>query len=322
MSKPLVSIVTPVYNNAEFLAECIESVLRQTYTNWDYTIVDNCSSDASAEIAYSYSKRDSRIRICQNEQFLPALANHNLALRQISPESKYCKIVFGDDWIYPECIEQMVTLAENHPTVSIVGAYALEGAQVRWTGLPVSTPVVSGREICRNHLLKNMFVFGTANSVLYRADIVRSRPTFYNESHIHADDEVCFELLKNCEFGFVHQILSFTRPRTSSLSTISGDLQTNLPGRLHILLTYGPTYLTGKELKACLNRHLSNYYKFLGKSLLLRRDNRFWEYHRTQLAEAGIGFSQARLIKGLLLFLADAMLNPKDSIVRSMKHKE
>src|SRR5580704_5209959 len=104
-SEPLVSIVTPVYNEAEYLAECIESVLAQTYQNWDYTIVDNCSSDGSVEVARRYAAGDRRIRIHQNKQFLSAIPNHNAALRQISLESKYCKIVFGDDWIFPNCLE-------------------------------------------------------------------------------------------------------------------------------------------------------------------------------------------------------------------------
>ena len=91
---PLVSIVTPLYNNQDYLAECIESVLAQTYQNWDYTIVNNCSTDGSAEIAYQYAARDARIRVYENHEFLRAVCNHNVALRQISPQSKYCKIVF------------------------------------------------------------------------------------------------------------------------------------------------------------------------------------------------------------------------------------
>src|SRR5882724_7298074 len=61
-SQPLISVVTPVYNGAEHLAECIESVLAQTYQNWDYTIVDNCSTDGSVEIARRYAAKDRRIR--------------------------------------------------------------------------------------------------------------------------------------------------------------------------------------------------------------------------------------------------------------------
>jgi glycosyltransferase involved in cell wall biosynthesis len=154
--EPRVSIVTPAYNDDAYLAECIESVLAQTYQNWDYTIVDNCSTDGSVEIAHRYAAKDSRIRVQQNSQFLRAISNHNAALRQISPESKYCKIVFADDWIFPNCLEQMVALAEAHPSVGIVSAYALDGDKVAWAGLPYPSTVVCGREICRRHLLDRL----------------------------------------------------------------------------------------------------------------------------------------------------------------------
>jgi glycosyltransferase involved in cell wall biosynthesis len=318
---PLVSIVTPVYSNAEHLEECIESVLAQTYTNWDYTIVDNCSTDGSAQIAHRFAEKDPRIRVRENKQFLSILENHNAALRYISPASRYCKVVFGDDWIFPECLERMVSLAEKHPSVGIVGAYALEGTKVRWTGLPYSSHVVSGREICREHLLRDLFVFGSANSILYRADLVRSRDAFYNETHMNADDEACFELLKNCDFGFVHQVLTFTRVRPGSMSVISRNLQTSFPGFLYILLTHGRDYLTPEEYEARLDRHVREYYKFLGKSFIFNHDTKFWDYHKTQLAESGMGFSHARLVKETLEMLLAALLNPKDSIDRLLKRR-
>ena len=320
-TSPLVSIVTPVYNNADHLEECIESVLAQTYVNWDYTIVDNCSSDGSSEIARRFAEKEPRIRVRENKRFLRALENHNAALRYISPASRYCKVVFGDDWIFPECLEKMVSLAEKHPSVGIVGAYALEGTQVRWTGLPYPSHMISGREICREHLLRDLFVFGSANSVLYRADLVRRRDLFYNEAQMNADDEVCFELLKNCDFGFVHQVLTFTRVRPGSMSAISGNMQTSFPGFLNILLTYGRDYLTVEEYEARLHRHVCEYYRFLGKSVMLNHNTTFWDYHMTRLAELGVGFSRARLVKGTLQTLLGALLNPKDSVGRLLKRR-
>ena len=112
MKQPLVSVVTPVYNEEKNLAECIESVLAQTYPNWEYVIVNNCSTDRSLQIAQSYAAQDKRIRVCDNREFLRAISNQNHALRQISSESKYCKVVLGDDWIFPECLTKMVELAE------------------------------------------------------------------------------------------------------------------------------------------------------------------------------------------------------------------
>ena len=82
--QPLVSIATPVYNAEEHLEECLLSVLAQTYQNWEYIIVNNCSTDRSLEIAEKYASEEPRIRICNNENLLPALRNHNHMLRKIS----------------------------------------------------------------------------------------------------------------------------------------------------------------------------------------------------------------------------------------------
>jgi glycosyltransferase involved in cell wall biosynthesis len=318
-SQPLVSVVTPVYNEADCLAECIESVLAQTYTKWDYTIIDNCSTDGSLEVARRYAAKDRRIRVHENQEFLPVIPNHNVALRQISPDSKYCKVVLGDDWIFPNCLEQMVALAEAHPSVGIVGAYALEGQRVAWTGLPYPSPVVCGREICRRHLLERLYVFGSANAVLYRADLVRSRDPFYNEANIHADTEVCFALLKRCDFGFVHQILTFTRVRPGSLASTSEQLQTYFAGLLQLLVTHAPDYLTREESGARLARHLSEYYSFLGKNLMLGREKKFWDYHKGELTKAGMGFSRVRLANGFLRTVCNAALNPRDTVERLLQ---
>ena len=319
--EPRVSVVTPAFNDGPYLAECIESVLAQTYQNWDYTIVDNCSTDESVEIARRYAERDSRIRFQQNNQFLRAICNHNAALRQISSESKYCKVVFADDWIFPNCLEQMVALAEAHPSVGVVGAYALDGDKVAWAGLPYPSTVVCGREICRRHLLDRLYVFGTANCVLYRSDLVRSRDPFYNEANIHADTEICFTLFAACDFGFVHQILSFTRQRQGSLSTITKDLQTDLACTLQLLTVHGPVYLTHDERDSRLAEHLSEYYGYLGKSLILGRNKQFWEYHRRELTKAGVGFSRTRVVRGTLETLCDAALNPKNTVQRFLRSR-
>ena len=321
-SQPFVSIVTPVYNEEKYLAECIESVLAQTYQNWDFTIVNNCSTDRSLEVARRYAAKDQRIRIHTNQELLPVIANHNVALRQISSESKYCKVVLGDDWIFPNCLEEMVAVAETYPSVGLVGAYALEGERVAWTGLPYPSTVVSGRDICRRHLLDGVYVFGSANAVLYRADLVKGRDPFYNEANIHADTEVCFDLLKACDFGFVHQVLTFSRVRPRSLATISEDNATCLPGMLRLLTSHAAEYLTCEERSIRLSRHLTEYYRVLGKSLIVRRDQTFWDYHKREFAEAGIRFSSARVARGTLETLCDAALNPKNAVNRLLRRRQ
>lgn len=312
---PLVSIVTPVYNNEEYLAECIESVLAQSYQNWDYTIVNNCSTDRSGEIAHSYAAKDPRIKVHENDQFLQVIPNHNLALRQISPKSEYTKMVFGDDWLFPRCLEEMVALAEEHPSVGIVGAYGLEEDRVVWDGLPYSRRVVSGRAICRSMFLEDLYVFGTSNSVLYRSDLVRSRNPFYNEDNFHADREACVVLLKTCDFGFIHQILTFKRLGAGSLTpTVSWDFRTHFGCLLSTLAVHGPSLLTKEECKYCQERLLAEYYNFLAVSVMRgRHDKKFWNYQKRKLNET-VGFSRARLFTAILARVFRMVLNPYETI--------
>ena len=310
-AQPRVSIVTPVYNGEAYLRECIESVLQQTYSNWEYIIVDNASTDGSLQIAREYGARDSRIRIHVNDHVLPVIQNHNFALGQISSESQYVKVVFGDDWIYPECVEQMVALAEANPSVGLVSAYCLEGNHVICTGLPYTSRVVSGREICRRHLTERLYLFGSANTVLYRADLVRRYGTFYNDGNIHADTEVCFRLLRDFDFGFVHQILTYTRVRQGSLTEASTSLSTDYAGRLSILVTYGGDCLTVEERDRRVTQQLADYYRFLGRSVIHGRDRAFWDYHRTKLMELRFGFSRARVVWGMFANLCRIVLSPR-----------
>lgn len=320
-SEPLVSIVTPVYNGAEFLVECIESVLAQTYQNWEYIIVNNCSTDESLKIAQRYAARDSRIRIHNNTEFLDVIRNHNAALRQISPASKYCKFVFADDWIFPECVERMVAVSEQFPSIGLVGAYVLHGQEeVRSVGLPYDCTKVDGREICRRHFLEGLHVFESANAVLYRADLVREKAAFYNEKNIHADTESCFSLLKTNDFGFVHQILTYTRVRPESLTHTSTDLQTSHAGMMRILLVHGRDYFSDEELGRLFEKYISNYYQFLGKCLLLGQKKTL-KYHKDKLAELGIDIRWSLFAKGMFATIWGLILNPKSAVDKLLKSK-
>jgi glycosyltransferase involved in cell wall biosynthesis len=314
-----------MHNEATHIAECIESVISQTYPNWEYIVVDNCSTDGSADIVRRFAEKEPRIRLIESEQFRDAIPNHNFALRQISPRSKYCKVVFGDDWIFPDCLAKMVALAEAHPSVGLVGAYGLEGPQVVWTGMPYPSTVVPGTEICRRLFLDGLYVFGTATSLLYRADLVRCHNPFYDVANIHTDMEVCVMLLKSCDFGFVHQVLTSTRVREGSRITMSRSLNTLAASKLGQLVRHGAHFLTPREFDECLSRSLSEYYWYLAGSFVRGRDEKFWNFHKEALREAGICFSKYRLAKAVVKRLAAATLNLQeniDSLLRLKAHKQ
>jgi glycosyltransferase involved in cell wall biosynthesis len=304
-TQPLVSVVTPVYNAEKYLAQCIESVLAQTYENWEYVIVDNCSTDRSLEIAQRYAQQDSRIRVHQNGDFLSQLQNLNHTMRQISSQSEYCKVVHADDWIFAECIDRMVKVAEAYPTIGIVSAYRLAETRVTLGGLPYPSTYVPGREICRSVLRRDLRVFGSPTSLLIRSDLVRNRPKFYPESTVSADTLVCFELLQESDFGFVHQVLTFTRRHNESMTSLTHKFSTRRLGRLAALVEYGPIYLEGQEHKELLAWAVDSYYAFLARSVFELKGRDFWEYQRTELRNLGYPLRPAKLVVAALEQLLD-----------------
>jgi glycosyltransferase involved in cell wall biosynthesis len=316
-TQALVSVVTPVYNGEPFLRECIESVLAQTYSNWDYTIVNNCSTDRTLEIAQEYADRDPRIRIHNNETFLRVIANYNNAVRQISPASKYCKVLAADDWLFPECLDKMVGLAEEHPSVGIVTSCVLVGTRVMFDDvLPYPGTIMSGNDACRARLLGSQYLFGAASLGLFRSDVVRSRHSLYNESNLHGDTEACFALLEHHDLGFVHQVLAFRREHEGALSSYANRMNTYAPGRLGELVTYGPRYLSVAEQEQRRRDTIGSYYQYLATQVYLLREQKFWSFHGAKLAESGYPLSKVRLAAHVARYALDLLLNPRDTTLR------
>jgi glycosyltransferase involved in cell wall biosynthesis len=320
-AQPLVSVVTPVHNDAQYLAECIQSVLAQSYTNWEYIIVNNASTDGSLEIAQSFAARDPRICVINTERLLPQTVNFNFSLRQISAASSYCKMVFADDWIYPNCIEEMVALAETDPEVAIVSAFRTDGDWVIDYGMRCPDPtaisnVFDGRDACRRYLLDGAYVFGSQNSVLYRADLMRRRdPLFLGLPSGYFDDaELCFQVLAHAKFGFIHQILTFSRldnPSAYNSIVKYGPIKLS---RYIMTAKYGRRYLSDSEFRECFRKAANEYYGMLARSLFKKRGPGFWHYHARGLELAGISLDWGRISRLQVLYLLNLVGNPKRSM--------
>ena len=298
-SQPFVSVLTPVYNGEAYLVECIESVLAQTYENFEYIIVNNCSKDATGEISRKYAQKDKRVRVVDSDTFRGVIGNHNYAFSLIAPGSKYVKVVSADDVIFPDCLIELVRLAEAHPSVGIVSSYQLSGGGEDWvvrcTGLPYWRTIVSGKEVCRAHLLTAQNLFGAPTSVLYRGDMVRSTPQFYPNPRAEADVSCCVESLLKSDFGFVHQVLSYERCHGPRVSTTSRSLNAYVTSRLNDLKTYGPQCLSETEMLQRQNELLQDFYKGLAIAIVNLRDREYWRYQKERLNELDMKLDRLRL---------------------------
>jgi glycosyltransferase involved in cell wall biosynthesis len=295
MSAPPVCVLTPVYNGAEYLPQCVESVLAQDYPALEYTIVDNCSTDATAAIAKSYAVRDSRVRVVKGDTFVSAIANHNRAFALVPEHCKYCKVVSADDWITPDCIRKLVDIAELHPSVGLVGCYQRSGDQIKWQGMPHGVTFLPGREAARLGLLRGVHVLGTPTSVLYRADLVRGRTPFFPHDKSYADTSACYECFKEADFGFVHDVLSVERVHHKQWSNRMDRVAAGSVGYLDVLQSYGPAFMTCLEFQERRSAAFSRYYRFLGGCLLKLRGPEFWRFQADALRECGCSLEWSRV---------------------------
>ena len=106
MQEGLVSIVTPVYNAERFIKETIDSVIAQTYKNWEMILVDDCSSDSSAEIIDEYVISDSRIKYMKNAENSGAAVSRNAGIE--AAEGQYIAFVDSDDVWESEKLEKQL----------------------------------------------------------------------------------------------------------------------------------------------------------------------------------------------------------------------
>ncbi len=325
ITAPLVSIITPFYNTEQYITECIESVLAQTYPNWEYILVNNKSTDASRSIAERYARRDSRIQLLDTPKHLRQIDNFNAALDYMSPDSRYCKMVLADDWLLPDCVERMVRLAEDHLSVGIVSSYRLFGDEVTGDGLPWSTTVMPGHKACQHILRDGFYLTGSPSSILVRAEIVRKARPFYPEGWLQDDTEACLRVLAEHDLGFIHQVLTFSRKDNESVSLEVARFNPGPIRKFMFAVKYGPQFFAGDECRRYIRRETDFYGQFLAASTFELKSKDFWDFHRRGLSVVGATFWSIGLPKYVFLEMLDIVLNPKKTagrLVRLVKNSQ
>ena len=118
MSKtPDISLIMSVYNGEDYLAEAIESVVNQTFTNWELVVINDCSTDSTAEILNKYALSDNRIKVHTNEVNLRLPSSLNKALTLV--EGKYVARMDADDICLPDRLEKQYDFMEKNPDVAL-----------------------------------------------------------------------------------------------------------------------------------------------------------------------------------------------------------
>lgn len=198
----------PTYNQSRFLPEAIESVLRQTYRDFEFIIIDDCSPDNTAEIIRKYSASDGRITAVINERNAGMVNNWNNCLQRARGE--YIKYLFGDDLMSsPRALERMVNILDSDDTVSLVASsryYINERSEIEH----VVSDYVGNRKSKGTNVIGECMIdlrnnIGEPSVVLFRKKhAMRGFNPLYRQI---VDLEMWFYILEQGDFAYIDEPL-------------------------------------------------------------------------------------------------------------------
>ena len=134
---PKVSILIPVYNREKYIAECIESALAQTFTDFEVVVVDNASDDQTWAICQRFATQDRRVRAFRNDTNVGPVRNWQRCVEEARGE--FSKILFSDDCLEPNCLSRMVPKLVD-PDVALVYCAARIGETRESSAIAYSSP--------------------------------------------------------------------------------------------------------------------------------------------------------------------------------------
>lgn len=180
---PKVSVVMPVYNGEKYLREAIDSIVAQTFTDWEFIIVNEFGSDdGSASIVAEYAKKDERFHLVQNEKKLGLAESLNVGFRQSKGE--YIARMDADDLSHPERFAKQVVLLDANPHVGICGTWQHHfGKDTDWVHKPQTTS-----DGCMARLLFNCDL--CHSTLMLRRKVIFEHNLFYDNSFSAEDYEL------------------------------------------------------------------------------------------------------------------------------------
>lgn len=193
INQGMVSIVTPMYNAEKFVRQTLDSVLEQTYSNWEMLVVDDGSKDNSQAIVTEYSQRDKRIKLIKQANGGSAAAR-NHALRQI--QGQYVCFLDSDDIWDKTFLEKQLQFMQQHRAVLVYASYR----RINENNVEILKPFIVPPKVDYRGLLKTCSI--SCLTALYDRSIVGE--VYFNEALKSLRDDFVFWLtiLKRIDYAY------------------------------------------------------------------------------------------------------------------------
>lgn len=254
-----VSVVMPVYNGSAFLKEAIASILEQTYTNYEFIIINDGSTDLSENIILSYS--DSRIRYVKHEKniHLVGTLNEGITLAK----GKYIIRMDQDDISLPQRIEKQVLFMEQNSEIGICGSwFKTIGAVEKYIEYPVEHD-----EICVSFLFFNPFCHP---STIWRKSFILKNNIKFNSNYNYAEDYKFFwDCSLHMKCANISEVLLFYRIHNSQMFHLSPSTYYETVYKVkNDIINSVNTIITKKEIEQWINQKNTILISFISKLIL------------------------------------------------------
>ncbi|TWU20715.1 putative glycosyltransferase EpsE [Novipirellula galeiformis] len=210
--QPEVSVVIPVYNASAYLAEAVESVLRQTFTDWELVAVDDGSSDNSLEILRGFESQDSRIKVLPlTHRGIAGTRNAGIHAAQ----GEYLAALDNDDIMCPRRLEVQVDFMRKHPDFVAVGAAGLlvdaDGDPIAERSFPSSSEEVESELLKgRNPLMQS--------GMMFRREAMLRVGAYQDDRNFAEDYDLFLRLTEIGRIGNLNEVLMRQRQHISRAS--------------------------------------------------------------------------------------------------------
>ena len=213
---PLVSVVLPTYNQAEYLPKALDSALNQTWPDYELIVVNDGSTDDTSCILDDFQKRNDFTVINQENQKLPGALNTGFRVAR----GRYLTWTSSDNVMLPEMLEVLVTALDQYPNVGLVYA---DWEVIDEHGMDIG--VVQTFDFDRHLLMRTNFINAC---FLYRRDC-QDKVGLYNPRYIHAEDweywyriSLFFEMMRIPQVLYQYRIHGDSLTRTNVLTQVGG----------------------------------------------------------------------------------------------------
>jgi len=222
MNNPLVSIIIPTFNRAHLIGETLDSVLAQTYTNWECIVVDDGSSDNTKEIVQQYIEKDQRYSYLKNDRVKGAQGARNKGV--LAANGEYVQFLDSDDFIdYNKILKQICVLTKN-PKLEMV--FCLSEYFQRENGIVIKNGLLwnqnqESKDYIYDFLMDNP-VFHT-NEPLWKMTAIK-RIGFWDEQLSCWQDWVYHikALSKKIQYSYIDEVLSFIDDTPKKINSVNG----------------------------------------------------------------------------------------------------